>query len=82
MYRTCAIPGCDRHVSATEAHHLVFWEHGGATDLANLLPLCRHHHDRLHTERWTIELHPDRSLTIRRRGEVIMTTGPPDHQWA
>lgn len=82
MYRTCAIPGCDRHVSATEAHHLVFWEHGGATDLANLLPLCRHHHDRLQTERWTIELHPDRSLTIRRRGEVIMTTGPPDHQWA
>ncbi|MFN8022363.1 MAG: HNH endonuclease signature motif containing protein [Acidimicrobiales bacterium] len=82
MYRTCAIPGCERHVASTEAHHLVFWEAGGATDLSNLLPLCRHHHDRLHAEHWTVELHPDRSLTIRRHGEVIMTTGPPCDQWA
>jgi hypothetical protein len=59
-----------------------FWEHGGPTDLALLLPLCKHHHDRLHAERWEVELRPDRSLVIRRHGEVIMTTGPPIAQWA
>jgi hypothetical protein len=82
MYRRCAIPGCDRHVSLTEPHHLRFWEHGGGTDLSNLLPLCKHHHDRLHAEQWDVQMAPDRSLVVRRNGEVIMTTGPPTTQWA
>ncbi|MEZ5252093.1 MAG: HNH endonuclease signature motif containing protein, partial [Ilumatobacteraceae bacterium] len=56
------VPGCERHVSLTEAHHVQYWELGGPTDLANLLPLCRHHHDRAHAERWQIEVHLDRSL--------------------
>ena len=33
MYRTCAIPGCSRHVSITEAHHIHYWERGGLTAL-------------------------------------------------
>jgi hypothetical protein len=83
MYRTCAIPGCSRHVSITEAHHLHWWEHGGHTDLANLLPICRHHHDRLHTERWRLTMGADRAITIRARdGTLLMTTGPPAQQWA
>jgi hypothetical protein len=83
MYRGCAIPGCGRHVSITEAHHIHYWEHGGHTDLANLLPICRHHHDRLHAERWQLTMGPDRSITIRARdGTLLMTTGPPAQQWA
>lgn len=82
MYRSCAIPGCDAHVSRCEAHHVEFWEHGGATDLRNLVPLCRHHHDRLHAEGWQLDLRVDRSLVLRRNGEVIMSTGPPRVQWA
>jgi hypothetical protein len=83
MYRTCAIPGCARHVSITEAHHIHYWEHGGHTDLANLLPLCRHHHDRLHNERWQLAMGTDRAITVRARdGTLLMTTGPPAQQWA
>ena len=82
MYRSCGVPGCEQHVSLTEPHHVEFWEHGGATDLHLLLPLCRHHHDRLHRERWDVHLAADRSLTVRRDGQVIMTTGPPAEQWA
>jgi hypothetical protein len=83
MYRTCAIPGCSRHVSITEAHHIHYWEHGGHTDLANLLPLCRHHHDRLHAERWRLTMAVDRAITVRARdGTVLMSTGPPAQQWA
>jgi hypothetical protein len=83
MYRTCAIPGCARHVSITEAHHIHYWEHGGRTDLSNLLPLCRHHHDRLHAERWRLSMGADRAITIRARdGTLLMTTGPPAQCWA
>jgi hypothetical protein len=82
MYRHCAIPGCARHVSITEAHHIHWWEHGGRTDLANLLPLCRHHHDRLHAERWRLTMGADRSISVHARdGTLLMTTGPPCEQW-
>jgi hypothetical protein len=82
MYRTCAIPGCGRHISITEAHHIDWWENGGHTDLANLLPLCRHHHDRLHTERWHLSTGADRSITVHARdGTLLMSTGPPAQQW-
>ena len=83
MYRTCAIPGCTRHVSITEAHHIHWWENGGRTDLHNLIPLCRHHHDRLHNDGWRLALARDRSLTVRARdGTTLMATGPPAQQWA
>jgi hypothetical protein len=82
MYRHCAIPGCARHVSITEAHHIHWWEHGGRTDLSNLLPLCRHHHDRLHAERWRLTMGADRSISVHARdGTLLMTTGPPCEQW-
>ena len=82
MYRSCALPGCERHVDDCQPHHVEFWEHGGPTDLGLLLPLCKHHHDRLHAEHWHVELRADRSLVVRRDGEVIMSTGPPIEQWA
>jgi hypothetical protein len=82
MYPTCAIPGCGRHISTTEAHHIHWWDNGGPTDLNNLIPLCRHHHDRLHKDSWQLSLAPDRSLTVKARdGTTLMTTGPPAYQW-
>jgi hypothetical protein len=82
MYRHCAIPGCRRHVSITEAHHIHYWEHSAHTNLANLLPLCRHHHGRLHAEHWQLTMGADRSITVRARdGTLLMTTGPPNEQW-
>ncbi len=44
----CAFPGCDRPHRACDAHHLVWWEHGGRTDLDNLVLLCRFHHVLVH----------------------------------
>ncbi len=81
MYRRCAIPGCDGHVSRTQPHHIDYWEHGGLTDMRLLIPLCPHHHDRLHAEGWELTLGPDRSLTITRDGKLTMSTGPPADQW-
>ncbi len=66
IYCTCAWDGCDRPVSWCQLHHVHEWEHGGPTDLCNLIPLCsRHHHD-VHEGGWSVKLHADtRRLDIR-----------------
>jgi 5-methylcytosine-specific restriction protein A len=42
----CAHPGCDRPPSWCEVHHVIEWQHGGTTDVDNLLMLCCQHHVR------------------------------------
>jgi len=54
--RGCRFPGCHTPVAWTDAHHLQPWAHGGATDLDNLILLCRHHHSLTHEAGWTIRL--------------------------
>ena len=48
----CRFPGCAtrRHL---HGHHIVWWIHGGATDLSNLVLLCRKHHHAIHDRAWT-----------------------------
>ena len=46
----CTWPGCSRPHWWTDAHHVVPWHKGGATDLANLRLLCRTHHRRAHDQ--------------------------------
>jgi len=37
-------------------HHLVPWEHGGTTDLDNMLLLCRRHHTAHHAGTYPIQI--------------------------
>lgn len=53
-YHCCAWPGCDRPLNWTNAHHVEFWAHGGATDVAKLLPLCWYHHRLVHEGEWQV----------------------------
>ncbi|HWL42520.1 MAG TPA: DUF222 domain-containing protein [Ilumatobacter sp.] len=77
MYRTCAVEGCDTPFDRCEMHHIDWWEHGGLTDLGNLLPVCAHHHHLIHTLRWHLHLSADRTLTITdQHGQVVMVTTP------
>ena len=50
----CRFPGCARPAVHTDAHHLVPWANGGASDLANGLLLCRSHHRQVHEGGWGI----------------------------
>jgi len=51
----CLWPGCDRPPSWCEAHHIDEWRaHGGRTDLADGVLLCRFHHLRVHDLGWRI----------------------------
>lgn len=51
----CRFPDCERPPSWTEAHHIREWRHGGRTDLADGILLCRHHHLLIHNNGWRIE---------------------------
>jgi hypothetical protein len=50
----CVWPGCDRKATWSEAHHLVHWNKGGATDLSNLVLLCYWHHILAHEGGWQL----------------------------
>jgi hypothetical protein len=59
----CVFPGCDRPLAWCDAHHLRHWLHGGATDLANLVLLCRAHHRAVHEGGWRLHRHTNGELT-------------------
>ena len=78
VHSSCAWAGCDRPIGQCQAHHIRYWQHGGPTDLDNLVPLCGHHHHLVHEGRWHIELLPDRALRITRPdGQPHAITRPP-----
>jgi hypothetical protein len=78
IYRECAYAGCDVAFDRCEIHHIDFFEHGGTTDLANLLPLCARHHHLVHEGGWTLHLAPDRTLTITQPDGTTHATTRPD----
>ena len=82
LYATCAIPGCSVRYSRCKLHHIVWWRHGGRTDLHNLLPVCTHHHTKIHHAGWNITLDAHRQLTIQFPDATIHNTGPPNRRAA
>lgn len=77
----CQYPGCwrDRHL---QAHHRVPWSQGGATDLANLILLCRFHHVVVHEGGMRIvrrdnTVSPVPGLGIRAGSSCYRTGNPP-----
>ena len=82
FYATCGIPGCGTHYDRCKLHHVIWWRHGGRTDLDNLLPLCSLHHGKIHDGGWVIELGPDRRLTLRLPDGTIHNSGPPHRRSA
>ncbi len=79
MYRSCAWWGCDRPLAWCQAHHIHEWEHGGNTDLCNLIPLCSRHHHAVHEGGWSVKLCPEtRRLDILDRHQALWRSSRPD----
>ena len=82
LYSTCAIPGCSVRYCRCKLHHIIWWRNGGRTDLSNLLPLCAHHHTKVHDAGWNLRLGPNRQLEITFPDGTIHNTGPPNRRAA
>ena len=65
----CRAANCDRPPSWCEAHHIKHWQHGGKTDIADGILLCKHHHLLFHNNGWSI---------YRDKNEDYWLVPPPD----
>lgn len=52
----CCFPGCTRPASWCEAHHVIPWVLGGATDIDNLVLVCGFHHREFERRGWTVRI--------------------------
>ena len=68
VHKTCAADGCDRPFAWCELHHLSEWALGGPADLANAVPLCHFHHQRIHDHRYRHTRAPDGSIRFHLQG--------------
>jgi hypothetical protein len=74
----CRFPGCSCRV--VDAHHVHHWANGGATELTNLLSLCRYHHVLVHEGGYGVELVGNAVRFVRPDGRVVPaapTVDPP-----
>src|SRR5262244_1880901 len=74
---TCRFPGCGVPARRTHLHHLLAWELGGRTDLANAASLCRFHHGRLHEGHYQIPGSADGELRFETRDVRPIVPPPP-----
>ena len=74
----CRWAGCARPGAACDQHHMDEWEADqGPTDQANLVTLCRHHHQQAHREGWKLERTGDGTVIAVRRRDGLTLVDPP-----
>jgi hypothetical protein len=73
--RECQFPGCGAR-RFTQAHHVVWWRHGGRTDLDNLLLICSFHHRLVHEHGWSVKRDPDGKVRWFLPGGARYRAGP------
>ncbi len=55
----CTRPNCTASASRSQAHHLIPWKHGGATDITNLTLACGPDNRAADTGGWSTTMGPD-----------------------
>ena len=76
MHLTCVFPGCEVTVDDCRIHHVRPWTRDqGETNLAELAPVCEHHHHTVHEGGWTLSMTADRVATWTRPDGVVHWTG-------
>ena len=71
--RGCAVPGCDRPPEHCDAHHVVFWDHLGGTDIDNMVFVCRHHHNAIHSGALSVLMVDGMPIFLDRHGNELGT---------
>jgi len=73
--RECRFPGCGAR-RFTEAHHIMWWRHGGRTDLDNLLLICSFHHRLVHEHGWSVRRDAGGEVEWLRSDGIRYRAGP------
>lgn len=73
----CRFPGCDRPAEWCEGHHVLHWEDGGPTNLANLVLFCSKHHHVVHLRGWHVRLDPTGTIEVTDPTGRHRTSDPP-----
>ena len=62
--------GCGMRASACDAHHIIWWDDDGPTDITNLVLLCPKCHRKVHKQSYQVTKDPDgqRRLKSPKRG--------------
>ena len=68
---------CGAPPGFVEIHHIIFWDHGGPTDLDNLLPLCWSCHSAVHHAGLLIRRSQDGTVTFTAPNGVAHHRAPP-----
>ncbi|MBW3579044.1 MAG: HNH endonuclease [Actinobacteria bacterium] len=68
---------CGAPASHCQAHHITWWEHGGPTDLDNLVLVCWACHDLIHHHAWRVALHPDNTAVFTAPDGTAHQRPPP-----
>jgi len=73
---TCVFPGCHQ-AKHLDAHHLIPWSEGGATDIDGLALLCRRHHVMVHEGGLRLVRDTARPSPYHPHFQVLDRTGRP-----
>ena len=74
--RSCVFPGCRMPSTQCDLDHTKPWAEGGPTEIDNLAPLCRYHHNIKHRHGWTYTTLPNGDhLFTSKTGHTYTTTG-------
>ena len=71
----CRFPGCESR--RIDLHHIRYWSHGGRTDLANMISLCRRHHRLVHDRGYLIAAARDGTFGFWRPDGTRIPSCPP-----
>jgi hypothetical protein len=75
--RGCVFPGCGTN-RYSQVHHVLWWRHGGRSDLDNLALVCSLHHRLVHEHGWRLTRSRDRVRWFTPDGERYRAgPGPP-----
>lgn len=75
---TCGFVGCRTTARNCELDHVLDWAKGGATNLEQLRPGCKHHHRLKHLTSWSATALSGGALQWRSPGGKTYTTHPDD----
>ena len=66
--------GCGMRASACDAHHIIWWDNNGPTDITNLVLLCPKCHKKVHKDGYAVIKSPNEQCRLKPPGQEATGT--------